>query len=65
MASGCVTESVVYASESISRLAKVFNANKDTLKKNNPSVYYAILDVLDSNKVPTPMGDYFTGGETK
>jgi hypothetical protein len=39
-------------------LQKVFDAEKEELKKKFPYLYYAILDVLDEHKKPDASG-YF------
>ena len=43
----------------IQKLEEVFGMSKDTLKKVDPQLYYAILGVLDGTKKPDPSG-YFS-----
>ena len=48
MADGTLTD--------IEKLKYIFNADKEDIKLKYPSLYYAILGVLDSEKISTPMG---------
>lgn len=42
------------------KLSKVFDLSKDSLKKQDPQLYYAILAVLDKEKKPDASGYFNT-----
>lgn len=42
------------------KLSKVFDLSKDSLRKQDPQLYYAILAVLDKEKKPDASGYFNT-----